>query len=50
LLKSGDRLIYEDSPYDTLWGTGALKSVGKGQNLLGKLLMKVRMEIGREQV
>lgn len=45
LLKSGDRFIYEDSPYDTLWGTGKLKDVGKGQNLLGKMLMKVRAEI-----
>lgn len=44
LLKSGDRLIYEDSPYDRVWGTGVLKSVGKGQNLLGQALMKVRAE------
>jgi len=45
LLKSGDRFIYEDSPYDNVWGTGVLKSEGNGQNLLGKMLMALRAEI-----
>jgi ribA/ribD-fused uncharacterized protein len=35
LLESGDAIIHEDSPYDKYWGK-------KGQDMLGKLLMKVR--------
>ena len=39
---TGDELIEEVSPYDYVWGTG---KDGKGKNLLGKLLMRVRTEI-----
>lgn len=42
LVSTGDALIYEDSPYDKVWGTGERGGVGKGQNLLGKALMQVR--------
>lgn len=45
LLSTGEADIYEDSPYDLFWGTGALGSTGSGQNHLGKLLMKIRSEI-----
>lgn len=44
LLSTADALIYEDSPYDKVWGTGEKGGVGKGQNLLGKALMQVREE------
>ncbi len=46
LLSTGDALIYEDSPYDKVWGTGQRGGVGTGQNLLGKALMQVRQELG----
>lgn len=46
LLSTGDALIYEDSPYDKVWGTGERGGVGTGQNLLGKALMQVRNELG----
>jgi ribA/ribD-fused uncharacterized protein len=49
LLKSGNRPIYEDSPTDKIWGTGQAKAIGKGQNLLGKILMQVRKEIQTTQ-
>lgn len=39
LLATEDAYIFEDSPYDYIWGVGADKT---GQNLLGKALMKVR--------
>lgn len=45
LLSTGERPIYEDSPYDKIWGTGVRGHVGEGQNLLGKLLMRVRQEL-----
>jgi hypothetical protein len=45
LLSTGDALIYEDSPYDKVWGTGEKGGVGKGQNLLGKALMHTRQEL-----
>ena len=45
LLSTGEANIYEDSPYDLFWGTGALGSSGTGQNHLGKLLMKIRSEL-----
>lgn len=45
LLSTGDALIYEDSPYDKVWGTGERGGVGSGQNLLGKALMQVREEL-----
>lgn len=45
LLGTDDALIYEDSPYDKVWGTGERAGVGPGQNLLGKALMQVRAEL-----
>jgi ribA/ribD-fused uncharacterized protein len=41
LRKSGDEEIVEDSPTDYFWGEGA---DGSGQNMLGKLWMKLRDE------
>ena len=35
----GSLYIYEDSPYDSLWGVGP---DGQGENLLGKAYMEVR--------
>ena len=49
LLSTGERAIYEDSPYDKIWGTGELGQVGTGQNLLGKALMEVRNELRKVQ-
>ncbi len=45
LLETGDAYIYEDSPYDAIWGVGPK---GDGQNLLGLALMKVRSWILEE--
>jgi ribA/ribD-fused uncharacterized protein len=50
LLSTGTRTIVEASPYDTIWGIGMGsndpdvldESKWKGENLLGKVLMKVR--------
>jgi len=39
LLNTGVAYIYEDSPFDYLWGVG---KDGSGKNLLGKVLMEVR--------
>lgn len=39
LLSTGDAFLFEDSPYDYLWGVG---KNGAGQNLLGRVLMEVR--------
>ena len=41
LRESGDEDIVEDSPTDYFWGIGA---DGSGQNVLGKLWMKLRDE------
>jgi ribA/ribD-fused uncharacterized protein len=41
LRASADEEIVEDSPTDYFWGTGA---DGSGQNVLGKLWMKIRDE------
>ncbi len=41
LRESGDDAIVEDSPTDYFWGQGA---DGSGQNMLGKLWMKLRAE------
>lgn len=41
LCDSGHEDIVEDSPTDYFWGEGA---DGSGQNMLGKLWMKVRDE------
>ena len=53
LLKTEDKLLFEASPYDNLWGTGVSPEVSvkskiedikywKGKNILGKVLMDVR--------
>lgn len=42
LLATGDELIVENSPLDAYWGCGA---DGKGDNQLGKILMRVRQDI-----
>ncbi len=39
LLSTADQYIFENSPYDYIWGVGAYQT---GQNLLGKALMEVR--------
>lgn len=41
LIATGDAYLYEDSPNDTFWGLVN----GKGENHLGRLLMKVRIEV-----
>ena len=38
LLATGDAILHEDSPNDMVWGK-------KGQDMLGKLLMKIRSEL-----
>jgi hypothetical protein len=50
LLGTGDAIICEASPYDAIWGIGTedVKSVWKGQNLLGKILMKLRNDLRKE--
>lgn len=45
LISTDDRPIYEDSPYDHVWGTGRRGSVGTGKNLLGIAIMQVREEL-----
>lgn len=42
LLSTEDEVIVEDNPLDDFWGNGP---DGKGQNQMGKLLMKIREEI-----
>lgn len=50
LLKTGDRILVEASPYDRIWGIGKSKDdfdienpfKWKGENLLGFALMEVR--------
>jgi N-glycosidase YbiA len=42
LIETGDDLIVENSPTDSYWGCGL---DGKGQNQLGKVLMRVREEL-----
>lgn len=57
LLATGDAIIAEASPYDKIWGIG-LKANDpdsqnptkwKGQNLLGKALMRVREELRKDK-
>jgi ribA/ribD-fused uncharacterized protein len=47
LRESGDEEIVEDSPIDYFWGAGA---DGTGQNMFGKLWMKIRDEGNQAQV
>ena len=56
LLRTGDRIIVEASPYDRIWGVGLDvedtrildEKNWRGQNLLGKALMDVRAELKGE--
>ena len=41
LVRTGDRLIVEDAPWDDYWGLGRS---GNGQNMLGQTLMWVRSQ------
>ena len=45
LLDTGNQELIEDSPVDWYWGCG---SDGKGQNMLGQVLMKIRKELKGE--
>ena len=46
LLQSGEYLLVEDSPKDSFWGCGYDRS---GDNRLGKLWMKIREDLRKEQ-
>jgi ribA/ribD-fused uncharacterized protein len=53
LLSTGDKILVESSPYDSIWGIGMLETdpgvnnpvLWKGENLLGFALMEVRDEL-----
>lgn len=53
LLSTGDKILVEASPYDTIWGIGMLETdpraenplLWNGENLLGFALMEVRDEL-----
>jgi hypothetical protein len=45
LMETGDQELIEDSPVDWYWGIGA---DGKGQNVLGQVLMEIREELKGE--
>lgn len=53
LLATGNKELVEASPYDTVWGIGLSpedprihdRSKWRGQNLLGKVLMRVREDL-----
>ena len=42
LLSTGQKRLVEDSPVDSVWGSGRNND---GENLLGKALMKLRDEL-----
>ncbi|BAZ40987.1 hypothetical protein NIES4101_69490 [Calothrix sp. NIES-4101] len=44
LLSTGDEEIIENAPGDYYWGCG---KDGSGKNMLGKILMDVRIELGK---
>jgi len=46
LFATGDRELIESSPWDSFWGCGA---DGKGQNIAGKILMKIRDELSLDK-
>lgn len=57
-LASGDRELFEASPFDRVWGIGVKASIAQsgqnsrktwGQNLLGLSLMKTRDELRRRE-
>lgn len=56
LLETGTREIVEASPFDKVWGVGLAENNPlvtdrknwKGQNILGKILMRVREELLRQ--
>ncbi|GAB5354321.1 hypothetical protein AAMO2058_000108700 [Amorphochlora amoebiformis] len=58
LLKTGDRIIVEASPVDTIWGIGLRESdpraqdmkTWRGLNLLGEALMRVRKVLREEDI
>ncbi len=45
LMATGDEELVENSPVDSYWGCG---KDGKGKNMLGKILMRVRAELKGE--
>jgi ribA/ribD-fused uncharacterized protein len=56
LLNTGDKILVEASPWDLIWGVGLSKNDDnilqeenwKGENRLGKVLMKIRKTIRNE--
>ncbi|MBW3538171.1 NADAR family protein [Candidatus Parcubacteria bacterium] len=42
LLKTGNKTIIENSPWDSFWGIGP---DGQGQNQMGRILTKIRSEL-----
>lgn len=58
LLATGDRELFEASPFDRVWGIGVKASIAQsgqssrkswGENLLGLSLMKTRDELRRRE-